>query len=286
MAYLHIDNLYKNQSVLQGSECYALEKIHGTSAHIAWKDGQLRFFSGGEPHERFVSIFNAETLAERFRASGFTSLIVYGEAYGGKCQGMSKTYGPDLKFVAFDVKRDGVWFTVPDAATMCIMLGLEFVHYVRCSTAIEVLDAERDRPSTQSVRNGIAGPCISEGIVIRPLVEGTDIHGDRIIAKHKRAEFCERKSVPKVADPERQEVLTQARDIADEWVTEMRLTHVLDKIGNPTTFEAIPAVIIAMIEDVTREARGEIVDNKDVRKAIGATTVKLYKQRLSAIPSV
>jgi hypothetical protein len=40
----------------------------------------------------------------------------------------------------------------------------------------------------------------------------------------------------------------------------------------------------AMIEDVTREASGEIVDNKTVRKAIGTRTVKLYKARICALP--
>ena len=30
MGYMHIDNLYKDQRILQFKECYALEKIHGT----------------------------------------------------------------------------------------------------------------------------------------------------------------------------------------------------------------------------------------------------------------
>ena len=36
MGYLHIENLYKNQTVLMFKELYALEKLHGTSAHIRW----------------------------------------------------------------------------------------------------------------------------------------------------------------------------------------------------------------------------------------------------------
>ncbi len=34
MGYLHIDNLYKNQTIRLFRECYALEKVHGTSAHV------------------------------------------------------------------------------------------------------------------------------------------------------------------------------------------------------------------------------------------------------------
>jgi len=56
MGYADIENLYKNQDVLLFKEVYALEKLHGTSAHILWKDGQLTFFSGGEKHTNFVAL--------------------------------------------------------------------------------------------------------------------------------------------------------------------------------------------------------------------------------------
>jgi len=62
MAYLDIDNLYKNQEILKFKECYAMEKIHGTSAHISYKDGFLSFFSGGSNHETFVALFDSETV--------------------------------------------------------------------------------------------------------------------------------------------------------------------------------------------------------------------------------
>ena len=39
-------------------------------------------------------------------------------------------------------------------------------------------------------------------------------------------------------------------------------------------------IIKAMIEDVLREAAGEIVESKELRKAIGAKTIKLFKQHL------
>ena len=46
MGYLHIDNLYKNQTVLAFRRCFALEKVHGTSAHIAWRDGKEKGATG------------------------------------------------------------------------------------------------------------------------------------------------------------------------------------------------------------------------------------------------
>ena len=52
MGYAHIDNLYKEQTILMFRECYALEKIHGTSAHISWKGKQLWLSSGGIQAQR------------------------------------------------------------------------------------------------------------------------------------------------------------------------------------------------------------------------------------------
>src|SRR3990167_7282552 len=98
MAYLHIDNLYKAQEILAFRTCYALEKIHGTSAHVGFKGGVITFFSGGASHERFVEIFDEEALQARFAERFMVSdvVVVFGEAYGGKCQGMSLTYGKTL----------------------------------------------------------------------------------------------------------------------------------------------------------------------------------------------
>ena len=109
MGYLHIDNLYKDQTVILYKEVYALEKIHGTSAHVAYKDGEIRFFSGGAKHEQFVALFDKEALVKAFQELGLQCVVIYGEAYGGKMQAMGKAYGSKLKFVAFDVK---IWDSV------------------------------------------------------------------------------------------------------------------------------------------------------------------------------
>ena len=63
----------------------------------------------------------------------------------------------------------------------------------------------------------------------------------------------------------------------------MRLTHVLDKIGNPTEMSEVRNVTQAMIEDVYREAKDEIVESKFVKKSIRKKTVELYKNKISKI---
>ena len=120
MGYQSILNLYRPeaQAILQFKTLYALEKLHGTSANIAWRDGDIKYFSGGEGYERFVALFDRAALMERFQAR-FTpadTVTVFGEAYGGKQHGMSGTYGKELRFAAFDVKVGDCWLAVPDAA--------------------------------------------------------------------------------------------------------------------------------------------------------------------------
>lgn len=295
---MHIDNLYKNTDILAFREVYALEKIHGTSAHITWtrsdigepgynKETQwkeeLHFFSGGEKHENFVSLFDAEKLTAKFREVGLNSITIYGEAYGGKQQGMKDTYGSLLRFVAFDVLIGKNFLSVQQAADFCASLGIEFVDYKKVHATIEALNAERDADSTQAIRNGMGSGKIREGIVIRPPFEVKLNNGKRLIAKHKRDEFKETASQRNV-DPEKLKVLEGAKEIAAEWVTEMRLSHVLDKLIPPATqMEDTRRVITAMQEDVKREAEGEVVWNPEVSAYIGKATAAMFKKRISKI---
>jgi len=280
MGYLHIDNLYKNQDILMFKECFALEKIHGTSSHVSFKEGELRFFNGGENREKFLSIFNHEELKKRFVEFNLNNTTIYGEAYGGKQQGMRDTYGKETRFVAFDVKIGDIWLSVSDAEKVVKNLGLEFVYYVRISTDLKVIDAERDAPSVQAKRNGILEDKKREGVVLRPIIELRKNNGSRIICKHKRDDFRETKSRRKITDPEKLKVLKKADVIADEWVTPMRLSHVLQKFPEDVNIEKTGVIIDAMIEDIEREAKGEIVESNAARRAISKKTAQLFKRNL------
>lgn len=275
MGYLHIQNLYQNKDILLFKECYAMEKIHGSSAHVSLKEGQLNFSSGGESHERFVKIFS-EDLKDKIELYGY-DIVIYGEVYGSKCQGMKDTYGEDLKFVVFDIQIAGVWLTVPEAESMTKNIGLEFVYYEKVSTDLAALDAQRDADSVQAIRNGVGSGKKREGIVLRPLIEVTKADGERVICKHKRDDFRETASPRKVGAP--LEILNEANAIANEWVTTTRLQHVLDKIpGHNITMTG--KILAAMQEDVMREGKNEIVDSKEARNAINKRTAALYKEYL------
>lgn len=277
MSYLHIKNLYQEKRILEFKRIYAMEKIHGTSAHISFKEGKLSFFSGGASHEQFVSLFDQEALIDNFSFLG-QETVVFGEAYGGKMQGMRATYGDILRFVAFEVKIGECWLDVPNAEEVAKGLGLDFVSYKIVDTELSSIDAALNEPSVQAVKNGMGDNHKREGIVLRPMFEVRLNNGERLLAKHKHEDFQETKST-RPLDAAKLEVLTKATEIADEWVTDMRLTHVLDKFDKPG-IEKTGDIIKAMLEDVEREAVGEVVMSKEARAAIGKKTAKLFKDRL------
>lgn len=294
-----------------------MEKIHGTSASVKWSPtNELHFFSGGTKHETFVKLFDQEKLKASFSAMGILDrdVTVFGESYGGKEQGMSHTYGTVAKFIVFDVQVGDLWLDVPKAEKVATDLGLEFVHYVRVPTDLAVLDAWRDAPSVQAIRNGISellpintrlpittllgsdkpiahsdllngivvNPKKREGVVLRPLVELRKNNGERLICKHKGDDFKETASPRPVVDPSKMKVLEDAQAVADEWVTHQRLLHVLDKLPGHC-MEKMKDIIAAMQEDVLREGVGEIVDSKEVRSAIGKKTAVDYKNYLKSL---
>ena len=297
MAYRSIENLYKAREILNDKECYAMEKIHGTSAHVSFNpETGLTFYAGGVGHAEFVATFDQDHLLKAFQALyGYGSLpaikkvTVYGEAYGGKCQRMSDVYGLPLRFVAFEVYVEDTvsdkWENVPEAEAICKILGLEFVDYARIPVTLSALDEQRDRESVQAIRNGIGPGKQREGVVLRPIVERVDHRGNRVMAKHKAANFRETKS-PREIDPNKLVVLDNAQAIADEWVTDERLQHVLQRLqllGAQLDMTHTRAIINEMIEDVKRESEGEVVWSDVVEKSIGRATALLYKRLVSQV---
>jgi len=287
MGYQHISNLYKDVRILEFKKVYCLEKLHGTSSHISFHlptsggDNPLRFFSGGEKYENFVKLFDQEALLKKFQDSGVESATVYGEAYGGKQQGMKDTYGPNLKFIAFEVQIGDSWLSVPQAEAFVKDLGLEFVYWELVSSDMDSLNAQRDADSVQAIRNGMGPGHKREGVVLRPPFECTLNNGERLIAKHKRDDFRETKTPRVVGVP--LEVMQDAQKVADEFVTELRLSHVIDKLPEATGIEHTGLVVKAMVEDVFREGAGEFEETPQLKKCISQAAAKLWKKRVSRI---
>jgi len=254
-----------------------MEKIHGTSANISYSNNTLHLSPGGENYDKFLKLFNKEELKKKIELLGVEKITIYGEAYGGSQQGMRDTYGDELKFVVFEIKIGTSWLCVPDASVVANQLGLEFIHYVKIPAVFEFIEKQMLEPSIQAVRNGIKESKIREGVVLRPLIEVIKNNGDRIIAKYKNDKFKETKTSRKVKDPNQQKIWEKAQETAEEWVTLMRVNHVLDKIENPC-IEKMREIIIAMSEDIKREGDKEIIWSKPIETAIGRKTAKMVKE--------
>ena len=279
MGYMKIPNLYKDQRILQFRECYALEKVHGTSAHISYSQEKgFHLYSGGEKMVNFELALEGSPFREKIPEFGFQKVVFFGEAYGGKQQGMRETYGDAPAFTVFDVRINETWCSVPQAEMFTLRAGLEFMPYQLVPTSLEAIDAERDRESIVAIWRCTGRGKKREGVVLKPPFEVTLNNGGRIIAKHKRDDFRETKS-PRVVG-EAAVILRQAEAIADEWVTPMRLTHVLQQVPYATGPEHTIDIIRAMAADIEAESAGEIEWSKAARKAIGNATASMWKQRL------
>jgi len=272
-------------------ECYALEKIHGTSARVFWRDRQLRFNEGGADlpdgasgHAGFVAMFSPD-LGDRFRALGHADVRIHGEHYGGTILGQGWRYGDQRRFVAFEVRIGDLWLSVPQAADVAQKLGLPFVPYQRVSTDLAALDSVRDAPSEQARRDGVDGDRPREGVVLRPLIELTRNNGTRIIAKYKGDAHRETRT-PRVIGAAPLAMPHEADSIALEWVTDERLLHVLQRVPPPHTRSSTAEVCRLMVEDVLREGHGEVEDTKVVRKGIATAAAAMFHRRINACRDV
>lgn len=299
MGYLHISNLAKDDTVLLFRKVWATEKVHGTSAHVAWDPEQqkITYFSGGASEEAFRKLFDA-AFEEKFMAlvdenGRDIETVVYGEAYGGKMQGMSATYGKELRFIIFEVRIGCYWLSFDKVQEIGPKLGLEVVPGQIIDCTEEALTACRNSPSEVAVMRGCGEntdrygnkPPLREGIVIRPTVELRTNSNGRVIAKYKNPCFSERESRKDTDYPsEKKREILDAQKAAQDFVTEERMNHVLDAIGlKEPSLKDTSKVIKAMVEDVLREGSGEVEDTKILRGAIGTYTVKVFKKHLGIL---
>jgi len=149
MSYHKIHNLYRDPNWLNlFKKVWVTQKIHGTSAHLFFNKDGLHLFSGGADCLQFSLLFNKEKLFSTYKENyDQQELIIYGEAHGGKLQGMSSTYGKELRFIAFDVKLEGLWRDVPHCKYIADLFELEFVWHSLVDNTIENLNFYRDMPS-------------------------------------------------------------------------------------------------------------------------------------------
>jgi Rnl2 family RNA ligase len=209
---------------------------------------------------------------------------VHGEGYGGKQQKMSATYGPKLRFIAFDIyietDESTFFLDVPVAEEIVQKLNLEFVHYVRGPNQSEWIENQSNMESVQAIRNGMGSGKLREGIVVRPLSETKMKNGKRAIFKHKNAEFWEIRTRRPLG--ERVKVVEVVNEIVNDWVTENRFQHVVDRIlqqkdNKNIETKDIRLFLELMVEDVKRESEGEVVWSENLARSIRQKSAQMFK---------
>lgn len=83
-------------------------------------------------------------------------------------------------------------------------------------------------------------------------------------------------------NPDRAIAQRNAEETAEEWVTPMRLIHVLDKLPQGISIESTREVIKAMMEDVYREGSDEVKESKENNAAIGKKAAKIFREYLNS----
>lgn len=165
------------------------EKIDGMNIRVIYEDGKIRFAGRTDRANLPGQLVN--TMNELF--IGKESLIgeifdgrnavIYGEGYGGKIQKGSSTYGPEQRFIAFDVMVDGVYWSETAYRNVCGALGIDSAPLIDICSIGDMIE---------KCRNGIKssfGDFEAEGVVGRPPVELLDSRGNRIITKMKCRDF-------------------------------------------------------------------------------------------------
>lgn len=305
-SYANIENAYKFPEFFDGTTSLAAqEKVDGSSAYIrirsqTEKEPELiHFYGGSAKAEAFEDAcgISRDDLRNKFvqlcaDVPGLEELTIYGEAYGGKIQKRSDVYGVDLRFVAFDVKQRILgtehWLDVLAAEQLASDFGLRFVAYRVIKATKAEADAERDRESTEAIRNGMGPGRWSEGVVLKPMKMRYGRFGERLICKHKRPDARETKSVREIS-PEKIQALADARKIADEFVVPERVGHVASKIlaerrnaagasgDERLGMSDTPDMLRAVLADVRREAGDEVVWVDGADRAVCTRASELFR---------
>lgn len=260
----------------------ATEKIHGSNFSIYKKVGcdQLVFCKRSGPippkedfmgyketmhqiNEQLLHVF--EQVEQGLRNTDHCQ--IFGELFGGIYPGLPTTkiiqkdvyYTNGHDFSVFDIKVDGKYLPATDVIEICKNAGLSHVPVLGMGTFEEVSKIPFEFDSLVYERYG--HPKIdgnqAEGLVLKPVVTGYLISGQRVILKRKTSKFRE---VTKTREPSRSQNLVAPEKKIDPEIS----THLveLDNYINKNRFDAVrsklgdvakPRLIIEMIRDALAE---------------------------------
>lgn len=189
-----IDGTYRDETVkflAETVEWQFTEKIDGTNIRVYW-DGHKISFAGRTDKavipqhllEKLNSIFvNAETEELFEQTFGEKEVILFGEGYGAKIQGVGSQYRHDVGFILFDVMINDNYQSRQNVEKIAECFGLEIIPVVLTGTINQAVEFVKSNPKST------IGTAFMEGVVGRPTVELRDRTGKRIIVKIKVNDF-------------------------------------------------------------------------------------------------
>ena len=171
---------------------WASEKIDGTSVGLKW-DGERISFVGHTDKSQFCPRY-LEYLQNRFGTPEFESCVeaIFGDRpvtiYG---EGISKDYNvhygfPDGEFIMYDIQFDSELYAERQFVwEVAEKLAIK-VPFETKMTLLDAVDFVKTRPQSK-----LNSENKMEGLVLRPLVELYDNHGERLITKVKVKDFVD-----------------------------------------------------------------------------------------------
>lgn len=186
---------FRNETVkfLKDNVWQFTEKIDGTNIRVMWDGHKITFGGRTERanipaylmnylNEKFINVETEELFEQTF---GEKEVILFGEGYGAKIQGVGASYRPDVSFILFDVLIGDNYQPRDRVEDIAKMFDLEIVPIVYTGTIDGAIDYVRSNPKST------IGEAMMEGVVGRPLVEMKDRCGNRMIVKIKYNDFKE-----------------------------------------------------------------------------------------------
>lgn len=194
--YTDIENMRSYPCVIcDGEEVVATEKLHGTSARLAFVGGKqgIEIMAGSKTLRRKMPVPGAweqntywypwtldsvSSLMADLYAIGHQQSVLFGEVFGKGIQ--SYTYDQkSIAFRAFDLMVDGQYLSHDKFAYWCNKHGVEMVPLIyRGAYSLDVIKRLSDGPSIVGGTHG------REGVVVRPTTERQDSKIGRVILKY------------------------------------------------------------------------------------------------------
>ena len=188
-----MEGVYRNPTVdfLKDNVWEFTEKIDGTNIRIIW-DGHKVEIKGRTERalipsyllNRLIELFGGEVNEQIFEQNfGSKEVMLVGEGYGAKIQGVGGLYREDQDFILFDVMIGGNYQSRETVKEIAKIFNLDVVPIVLEGTIQDGVDYVKSKPSST------IGAAPMEGVVGRPKCELQDRCGNRLIVKIKARDF-------------------------------------------------------------------------------------------------